>query len=543
MVGLLQKVGAHRPGDSIYCSSTRGKTKRSGGLFRLLLEKERCKPQEILHVGDNAHSDGYIPKKLGIQTILVDTKPNRYEELALREGIAQNLGSLAYLIPGYSRIIRQKLGGSFDSSKDRLKILKAIGADIAGPILVSYVLWVLRDAENQGIKRLYFISRDGQILLEIASRIQKSLKGSIELRYLYGSRQAWFLPAVNSIEPQELSWAFQVDPILTPLILARRLSLNPDDLVSEMSLELKRKVQPHQTLSPREIETARRIIFRPHLLLKLERSIDHSWKEAVSYLKQEGLSSLEPWAIVDVGWLGRSQKCLESILSKAGMSRQILGYYFGLYSYPIGADPHLLRTFLFDPNSDQERPAAYRMFPLFLELFTAADHGTTMGYQKDAGKQCWVPILKKNGDGIVLEWGLSALTEGILGFVDFIPRDLLLRWKSLAEQQKEVICRMLRSLIDSPGGAEACALGAFPFSADQSETIIKPIALPFRFASFLKYLTVWKPRERDSFTLWFEGTLAQSGKLFQIAWFLLKPLRQATRLLKRLILKAVEGNS
>ena len=57
---------------------------------------------------------------------------------------------------------------------------------MAGPALAGYVLWVLERSFEMGLKRLYFISRDGEIMLEMAQRLLPAFwpDATMELRYL-----------------------------------------------------------------------------------------------------------------------------------------------------------------------------------------------------------------------------------------------------------------------------------------------------------------------------------------------------------------------
>jgi predicted HAD superfamily hydrolase len=57
-----------------------------------------------------------------------------------------------------------------------------LAADVVAPCYVAYVKWLLNDAQKRGIKRLYFLSRDGYILMKIAENMEHD---GIELRYLF----------------------------------------------------------------------------------------------------------------------------------------------------------------------------------------------------------------------------------------------------------------------------------------------------------------------------------------------------------------------
>jgi hypothetical protein len=69
--------------------------------------------------------------------------------------------------------------------------IRDVSAGVAGPFLTAYVLWLLFDAQARGIERLYFLSRDGEVLLGLADILAPRLGITIERRYLYASRRAW----------------------------------------------------------------------------------------------------------------------------------------------------------------------------------------------------------------------------------------------------------------------------------------------------------------------------------------------------------------
>lgn len=67
---ILQNCGYDLADVPIYVSSEYGKTKRSGNLFRTVLEHEEVEASKILHIGDNLISDYLMPKKCGMKSFL-----------------------------------------------------------------------------------------------------------------------------------------------------------------------------------------------------------------------------------------------------------------------------------------------------------------------------------------------------------------------------------------------------------------------------------------------------------------------------------------
>ncbi|WCQ54409.1 hypothetical protein NL418_004770 [Escherichia coli] len=72
--------------------------------------------------------------------------------------------------------------------------------------MVPYVAWCIRDAIDRGIETLYFVSRDGHFLKEIADAYISLKKLNIKTKYFYGSRRAWRVPAmIESIDDEFFS--------------------------------------------------------------------------------------------------------------------------------------------------------------------------------------------------------------------------------------------------------------------------------------------------------------------------------------------------
>ena len=68
---LLQNCGYNLDGVNVYVSSEYGLTKRSGNLFKKVLELEGVKVNEVLHIGDNLRSDVIRPRLIGMKSVLV----------------------------------------------------------------------------------------------------------------------------------------------------------------------------------------------------------------------------------------------------------------------------------------------------------------------------------------------------------------------------------------------------------------------------------------------------------------------------------------
>lgn len=166
----------------IYISCEYGKTKASGRIYRIVQEMESIDCRKWIHYGDNNISDVSMPGLMGIDARRCERiELEKWEgEIAAKCNIRWNLDLQVYL--GISRYVRQN---------KRLNVDAKIGASIGGMALYPYVEWILRKCGELGIKRLYFIARDGYVIKAMADKIIDNCQVDIKTTYFYGSRVAW----------------------------------------------------------------------------------------------------------------------------------------------------------------------------------------------------------------------------------------------------------------------------------------------------------------------------------------------------------------
>ena len=178
----LAVAGFFHEGDRLYVSNTVGAWKSDGSLYRLIHEQERISYRYWHHYGDNRNSDFEVPKKLG-----VDAHWIHYDYLPYERQWANTILTTGFQYPsilaGVSRAVRLT---SFSPQCQADFV-----ADISAPIMVAWVYDVLHDAQQQGIRRIYFQARDTHSYFIIARELQPSFP-NVELRYLFLSRQSLY---------------------------------------------------------------------------------------------------------------------------------------------------------------------------------------------------------------------------------------------------------------------------------------------------------------------------------------------------------------
>src|ERR1700683_2371724 len=216
----LIKHGFAEAGDGFYVSGDIGKAKGSGNLFKHMFEQEKVTASEVLHTGDNERSDYAVPRRLGIAATLFEkSRMTAAENSLMKAGcycpeMVRIVGAMRAF-----RLMREPGDEDMDE----------VVSQFIAPFVMGFAVWVLRKAQEDGIKRLYFLSRDCQIVLKVARELSSQF-GGIACRYLYVSRQSLFLSSAEAVSPEKMPWMrkdFEA-PVLKALLA--KIDLTYDDV-------------------------------------------------------------------------------------------------------------------------------------------------------------------------------------------------------------------------------------------------------------------------------------------------------------------------
>lgn len=178
---ILQAHGIMQHGDGLYVSCEVGLRKADGSLFQYIQSKERIPYNQWTHYGDNELSDYKIPRSLGIKAERLEWSYTPYQiDWLCNSTSPQN--RMADTLAGICRSLHVTLPDS--THRDFL-------VDIAAPLFVSFTYRVLKRAQEEGIKRLYFCARDAHIIYYIAEAML-SYFPDLTIHYLYISRDALY---------------------------------------------------------------------------------------------------------------------------------------------------------------------------------------------------------------------------------------------------------------------------------------------------------------------------------------------------------------
>jgi hypothetical protein len=439
---LLEKHRLWLAGDRLYVSHEHGMAKH-GGLFGKICEELSLTPDQVQHIGDNLRSDVLAPRRLGIRTAhFRATEFTRYEQEWARsggEGVADAIRATRLQFP--------------EELDDRGQAVWETACGVAGPLFISYVLWLEQQAKELGIQRLYFISRDGLIFKKIFDSFFMGRPTSPESRYLHGSRQAWSGVRVARLTDEDIEWLTKPGTSVTLAKFAQRCDLAVEEMTA---LPWAKRPDKDESLSGSSLAEFRLFLRSGLLRDRLQAAGRESCARASAYLRQEGLG-MGRYGLVDLGWFGNLQEYVQELVPE---NVPIMGFYLDLRSRPRIQQEGRARAYLGFPllrGLDQSNSIT------LLEILAASPEGSVMGYREEKG--AWESVRNTRDDEQGPEhWAdlqhqaIIALAGEILlqpGEIQNIVPSNEVNWKNF--------CQFLRH----PSFLEADAYGDISFVSNQ----------------------------------------------------------------------------
>ncbi|GEM_PF-4854177 len=405
--------------------------------------------------------------------------------------------------------VTQKLKAGFSSSSTHERIIWETSISVIGPAFFFFTRWVLDHAAKIDLKKLYFLSRDGEIFLKIVQVIKRQADFNIECRYLYGSRHLWLLASLEDFGDKELKWIFSDwwYPI-TVRSVCKRLGMDPEGVKdSLLSAGFPPKTWD-QILSFGAKQRLKRTLKEPKFKSIIVDHLQATYANTLGYLVQEGLADGKASGVVDIGWRGKPQLSLRRILNRGGIvpGQGLKGFYFGLTEGKEVYPGDQLFSFLFDLSRSLQR-FQLRNNHLY-EAFAASQEGRLLNFCREDEK--FYPVLDPCSARSLIQWGLPLQQKGILAFSEEFSRVY-----SLESLNWDEACKILETtlgmFISAPSMDEASVYGSFPLDGEltQSKTSeIAPIVSRRQFWSLCFNL--------KNFNLfWVQGSLQRSKLFFE----------------------------
>ena len=378
---------------------------------------------------------------------------------------------------------------------------KEVYMQVLAPSVYEFVLWVLREAEQSGKRRLYFLARDGYQMYLTAQYLCKLYQLDIECRYLKASRYAVRVPEYHLLGEKCLDriCVGGIDVTFEKIMQRAALTQEEGEAIAALSgyLEDYRKViNYHEVMQLKE--KLRQI---PLLFHYIEQHSKEASQTTIGYLEQEGLLESVPYALVDSGWIGTIQQSIKHLLWKKQPGREVEGYYFGLYEIPQGEMKEYYHSFYFSPWGEIRRKVHFSN-SLFEAVFSAPE-GMIVSYamQNDNGNVTYVPVADSRENlnqerirqyicwleeflkhqGMQIKTGGNPDSSFSEKSTDSSLSEKLTEqnWKKLPEPDGKLVEQLLSKFMGNPTVFEAEAYGSLLFSDDVKEENHQSVSAQF----------------------------------------------------------------
>ena len=378
------------------------------------------------------------------------------------------------------------------------------------PALVGFVEWVLHDAMDRGVKKLYFLSRDGYQMYLIGQSICAARDIDIECRYLSVSRYSMRLPSYHLDIDKAMDQICVGGIDITLVKILKRAALTDKEIAAVIEeigwQDSKDKILNHSEVMKlkKEIASSKKIYGY------IDAHSKECYDNAISYLSQEGMLGCEHIAVVDSGWIGTLQDSIERLMKSADTNLQLEGYYFGMYEIPRDVDTEKYHAYYFSPQRGIRRKV--RFANSLFETVVSSGEGMTLSYEliTDGYK----PVKESNGNP-----NRRQMNENIGVLKSFLGKyaDNLV---DLDIKKLEAITEKLMELFMSkPTMLEVESYGNNRFSADLLEDSQKKVAAELTYKQikdqwFVNKLMIMIGLKKATIyeSAWLEGSAVRCGK-------------------------------
>jgi hypothetical protein len=273
-------------------------------------------------------------------------------------------------------------GASFEGKSDSFELF--------GEMADTLLYWVSelhRKLIENGVKQVFFLSREGQPLKQMFDCYCVRVGVPIQSRYLEVSRRSTLLPSLNALGEERFETLFRQYRRMSLLEFLSSLGL--DEFCTELStlLGLTTEQSNQRQEDFPESDLFSRLKALPRFIAVYDEQRLSRRKAFAQYLSTLSEGDVpENLVVVDVGWKGTIQDNLYALLCKGAASpvKSVTGYYIGLIAPGAAGSANSKHGLLF--SSIAGRTSRFHVFNenrALFEILLAADHGSAASYQID----------------------------------------------------------------------------------------------------------------------------------------------------------------
>ena len=390
---------------------------------------------------------------------------------------------------------------------------------IFAPSVTSFAKWVLGKAHSLGIKRLYFLARDGWLLQYAAEKLAKTAGYHIEMRYLKVSRYSLRMAQYRLMGEKcvDLICIGGIDISFQKIMKRAALTEEEARHVAELAGYSQQYLTP---LNYTQIQGLKKVLAKTVPFLEYVRKhSEDCFGNTLGYLAQEGMLEEIPYALVDSGWIGTTQMSLQQLVSAAlGQERKMEGFYFGLYGLPPGADPGRYHGYYFTPGRGIHRKGKFSV--CLFETVCSSPGGMALGYEKQGTRYLPREADGENPNRKIMERNRELLGQYLQAYADSFSggRSFGSYFCLNPQEGAALVAKLLKLCMGTPSKAEAELLGSLQFCDDVLELQMQKVAADWdiveiknqRFVSKI-LIKLNRKKEKLNESGWPEGSIAKAG--------------------------------
>jgi hypothetical protein len=345
---------------------------------------------------------------------------------------------------------------------------------------------MLGESRRRGLRRLRFLSRDGQVLYGLARRLATPADGGLDMEYVYSSRLTWSLAATDPGHLADAAW-----------ITNSFIKSNADDLLARLGLPLAEfrqvlldcgaSLDPEvRADQPAQADALRRFAARPEVTRTVGERIAGMRRLVLDYAAQHQLADART-GLVDIGWTGRMAGSFIEMCEAAGMTGgRPAVLFWGHEPRASGWTDPRVAAWMYNTATWEGVDWRVPNAPFVMESFCMADHGIVAGYQRDTDGTIRPQLMSPRNDAADA-WGLGLYRSVLYEFVAALESSRNLPVGDV----RPIVHQVLDAFWSYPAEGEALAWGSYPYDSDPAGTAIRPLARPFTVTDHTRGDRAW----------------------------------------------------
>ena len=389
--------------DKLYVSCEYDKNKGSGELFELVRKELHLSRDEAIHVGDNEHSDVKRAKMSGFASMYY---PNVNKKCLLYRPY-----DMSPITGGaYRGLVNTHLNcGVYKHSMEY-----EYGYIYGGFFVVGYCHFIHDYCKKNGIEKILFLSRDGDIL----SQVYAKLYPDEQTDYVYWSRKA-ATKLMASSDRYDFFRRF-LDHKVNQEISLNKIFKSME--LDHMLILLPKGLQPEDKLTTENVKQVKK--FFQENWSTVEASYENEHKAAKAYY-EKNLEGCRKAAAVDIGWAGSGAIALNHLVSKVwNLDSEIIGILAGsntVHNVEQDASETFFQTgklvsYMYSLSHNRDlvkRHDLNKDYNVFWELLLSSPQPQFVGFELRNGA-----VAFRFGKMDANQKGIAEVQRGILQFAD-----------------------------------------------------------------------------------------------------------------------------